>query len=108
MRFVGLGLKFRMKLHRHEPRVVFDFNNLHQIATRINSADHQAGLLHRRDVVVVHFEAVAMTFANVSLPISAASMRAGLERTLVTAQAHGSALIDNLLLLLHHRNDGLR
>ena len=64
MRLIGLGLKFRMKLHAHEPRMIFDLHDLDQVLFRINSRDEQSGFRELFAIIVVEFIPVTMPFGN--------------------------------------------
>ena len=64
MRLIGLGLKFRMKLHAHEPRMIFDLHDLDQVLFRINSRDEQTCFRELFAIIVVEFIAVTMPFGN--------------------------------------------
>src|SRR5574344_635570 len=61
---IRLGLEFRMELHRDEPRMVLQFDDLDQIALRVASTDDQPGTLDEIDVGVVDLEAMAVALAN--------------------------------------------
>ena len=42
MRFIRLGLEFRMKLTAHEPAVTLDLNDLNKVALDINTGHDQS------------------------------------------------------------------
>ena len=64
MRLVRLAQKFRMKLARHEERMIFQFNHLHQFAVRRQAAEHETGFLEFFAVNIVEFVAMAVTFIH--------------------------------------------
>ena len=108
MRLVGLRLELGVKLHREKPRVIFDFDDLDQIAARVDSADDQTAALKLSDIRVVHFKTMPMALADAGGLVGFRRQRAGRERALVAAEPHGRALVDHALLLLHHVDDGMR
>ena len=98
----GLGLEFGVELHREEEGVVLQLDDLDQVAAGVDARDEQAGALELADVGVVHLVAVAVAFADAFGLVGLGGLRAGGEGALVAAESHGRALVDDLLLLLHH------
>ena len=91
--------------------MVLQLDDLDEIAAGIHAADHHAALFQAVDIGVVDFEAVAVALAHAVGAVGLVRQRARDERALIAAEAHGGALVDDLLLLLHHvdhRMGGLR
>ena len=67
MRPVRSGFEFRMCLCRNEPRMGRDFDHFDDAAVRRESAQRHSMFLQDVAVIVVHFIAVAVAFADLSL-----------------------------------------
>jgi len=64
-----LALEFRMELHRQEPRVVFEFDDLDELAGGQPSGGNESCALETVEIVVVEFIAMAMTLADAVLSV---------------------------------------
>ena len=69
---VGAGTEFRVELHPHKPRMVFNFDYLDQLFIGGDAREGQARIFKLGPVVVVKFIAVAVPlvdhFFSVQLP----------------------------------------
>ena len=63
MRLHGLTLEFRMRLGGHEVGMIFQLNQLHEIAVRRGTAEDKILRLELLTVGIVEFVPVSMTFS---------------------------------------------
>src|SRR3989344_1279072 len=107
------GLEFRMELRAEKEwvdgaRKLCDF---HKHAVERFSGKDEAGFFELRNVVGVHFVAVAMTLADFFLAVGFVRNRSLLEMRGVCTETHGRAVLSfrhMLFLLGHDVNDGVR
>src|SRR4051794_1509848 len=99
---VRLGLKFGMELHRHKPRMILQLDNLDEIATWIESADHHSSALQLINVSIVPLVPVTMPLTNAARCIRLRRASPSRQPALITAEPHRRSFIDHFLLLLHH------
>ncbi len=88
--------------------MIRDFHDLDQISLRVDAGYPKACLLQLCAVGVVKLVAVAVALENGALAIGRLSPAARRQIALVFAQPHGPAQVFQVLLILHHIDDGMR
>src|SRR5438132_666687 len=104
MRSKRLALELGMKLAPHEVGMVRKLHHLDQIELGVMAREHQAALGELGAVGVVHLVAMAVALADVLLAVELRRERARLKRALVSAKAHGAALVLDIDLALQERD----
>ena len=104
MGFVGLGLKFGMELNTNEPRVVFDFDDFHEISVRVDSRYDESCGFEILPIGIVEFEAVSVAFGNFLFAIGGMRESTFFKGTWACAQAHGGTLVLKVFLVIHDVN----
>src|SRR6266542_3893749 len=99
MRFPRARAEFRMELAGHEPRVVGQLDDLHQLLVGPDARDPEAALLERVEIVVVDLVAMAVPLPDGALPIGPGGGAALAQRDGVEPEAHGAALVLDASLL---------
>ena len=106
MRAVRTGLKLRMELCAHKPRVIRKLHHFNNPVVRGSAAEYDSGRLQAIAVIVVHLVTMAVALRNQRLLIvqfrclAASQQLAG-----IFAKAHGSAQLNHILLLGHQIDD---
>ena len=80
-------------------------HHLHDVVVRGTAAEHDARLLQRVAVIIVHFKAVAVALIDEMLAVDLLRHGAGQDLAGISAQAHGAAQLLHFLLLRHQVND---
>ena len=71
MRPVRPGFQLRVRLGGDEPRMGWDLDHLHDAAVRGEPAERHAVFFQHFTVIIVYFIAVAVTLADLFLPLEA-------------------------------------
>src|SRR5690242_19961792 len=96
-----------MELASEEPRMSLELHYLDQAIVGRYSGRDQAHLFKLGAVAVVDFPSMAMALGDARLAIECERQRPLLDRAGPCAQAHGAALLRDLLLRLHDVDDGV-
>ena len=75
MRAVGFGFEFRMELARHEPGMVRQLDDLHQVLARVVPREHHAGFLELLSIIIVEFIPVPVALRDIFFLISVKTFR---------------------------------
>src|SRR5580658_3512939 len=97
-----------MELRAQEERVVLDLEDLDERAVRRETREHDPLLPEAVAVLVVELVAVPVPLLDLDRAVGLVSLAALLERARVEAEAHGPALLVDLLLLLEERDHRVR
>ena len=91
--------KFRVKLTAEKPWMVFELDDLDQVAIGRQAAQGHPLGGKIRTITVVEFVAVAVAFGNLFPAVQFRRQSLILEKARITSQAHGSAFaVDGFLL----------
>src|SRR5690606_16891995 len=111
-------LVLRVELDAHEPRVrdacgvALSFpgqlDDLDEVLVGVDAGEHEAALAQLVPEGVVDLVAVAVALEDGLGAVDFAGERALAEAALVLPEAHGAALLGDLLLLGHQRDDRMR
>src|SRR3989454_3630698 len=85
--------EFRVELPGHEPWVIGQLDDLHELLVGPDARDPEAALLERVEVVVVDLVAMAVPLPDGALPVGLGSGAALAEHDGVEPEAHGAALV---------------
>ena len=100
-----LRLELRMVLHRHEPRVCSQFDNLDQAAIRTCSRHLQSGIDKLLTIRRIELISMSMTFADFALAVSAGRASSFGQNAGLSAQSHRAALVPNAFLAFEQTDD---
>ena len=79
------ALQFGMELHRQEPGMIFEFNDLDQIPFRPNSGNLESVRDEFFPVLIINLEAVTMAFRYRVSPERLVGQRAARQKARITA-----------------------
>src|SRR3954463_8620741 len=97
----GPGLQLGVELAADEPRVIRQLHDLDQLPVGRQSAQAKS-LLHEQVAVLVgYFVPVAMALAHFGLSVYLGRARTASQAARVSAKAHRSTDVGNVLLRLH-------
>ena len=105
-RFDG-GAVLRVKLHTHKPGVRRNGHDLDEVVLRVDAHRLKACGGEFRAKGVVELEAVAVALLNKLASVELGKLASGLEGAVAGAEAHGSALVGDVLLAGHEVNYGV-
>src|SRR5438552_7781910 len=108
VRAVRPRAELRVELRADHPGVVANLADLDERAVRGRAAGDEAGLFELGAVLVVELVAVAVALGHLGGLVGAMGARAGDEPTVVFAEPHRPALVDDPALGVEERDDGIR
>ena len=103
-----------MELYADIPRMVLQFDDLHQSGVGIEARAYHAGVLKLAAIGMVELIAVTMTLGDEEfavfclfnrIGVDGIHPRAGQELAGIGAETHGAAFVDKNLLVFHHIDD---
>src|SRR3990172_7531897 len=92
MRLPRPGAQLRVELAGHEPGMVGELDDLHELLLGPEARDPEAVLFHVLQVLVVYLQTVAVALLNDPLPVGPGSSAPLGEQDRGEAQPHGAAL----------------
>src|SRR6185295_2486695 len=94
-------LELRVKLAAEKPRMIFELDDLDQFTVRRKTAQNHPFGAELGAVTIIELITVAMSFGNLFSPVQFGGEGLVLQHTRESAQAHGTALGVDRLLLRH-------
>ena len=76
MRVDWARFQLGMELSRHEPGMVRELDNFHEVVVRIDAAEPHAVIREFLLELIIHFESMAMALGNEFLPVGLVGLRA--------------------------------
>src|SRR4051812_27945539 len=108
MRLVRFALELRMKLARNVKGMVWQFDNLDELAVRSGATESELRFQKPVPIRIVKFVAMTMAFVHHECSIVMRGLSAHRQLARLRTQAHRAALLRDAGLFVQHGDDRVR